>query len=79
MAGAQQCSANDPQPKSLFTLPKGAKKHEVVEPDAIPLPHYLLSRTGFAERNTWNYWSAETLSSKIQAITIAGSSGFPMD
>ena len=53
-------------------------RHEDVEPDAIPLPHYLPSRTGFAEKSIWNYWSAETPSFRIQAIIIADLSGFPM-
>ena len=31
------------------------KKHEVVEPDAIPLPPCLPFRTGYAEKSTSNY------------------------
>ena len=52
-------------------------RHEGAEPDAIQLPHYLSYKIGFVVKSISNYWSAETLSSRIQVITIADSSVFP--
>ena len=49
-------------------------RHEVVEPGVIPLPHCQPSRTGCAVKSISNYWFAEILSSRTQAITIADSS-----